>query len=62
MPINSGEILEKRYEIDRKLGQGGFGAVYHALDLRLNVACAIKECPDTTDVATCQFKSKPSAV
>jgi serine/threonine protein kinase len=60
MPINIGETLEKRYRIDRKLGQGGFGAVYHAMDLRINVACAIKECLDTSDAATRQFKREAS--
>ena len=60
MPVSIGEIIEKRYRIDRKLGQGGFGAVYYALDLRLNVACAIKECLDTSDAATRQFKREAS--
>ena len=60
MPVSIGETLEKRYKIDRKLGQGGFGAVYHALDMRLSVSCAIKECLDTSGAATRQFKQEAS--
>ena len=43
MTLTIGSILEKRYRIEKKLGQGGFGAVYLAVDSRLNVHCAIKE-------------------
>ena len=43
MTLTSGSTLEKRYRIENKLGQGGFGAVYQAVDSRLNVLCAIKE-------------------
>ena len=60
MPVTTGEILESRYRVDRKLGQGGFGAVYQALDLQLNVACAIKESLDVSEVATLEFKREAS--
>jgi eukaryotic-like serine/threonine-protein kinase len=36
-------ILQGRYRIIRQLGQGGMGAVYEALDLRLDTMIALKE-------------------
>src|SRR5687767_12350215 len=35
-------ILNNRFELDRKLGQGGMATVYLARDLRLNRPVAIK--------------------
>lgn len=43
-----GKILQQRYRIESKIGQGGMGAVYVATDRRFGSAVAIKEtlCPD----------------
>lgn len=55
MALSTGEVLDRRYRIDQLLGQGGFGAVYKAWDLRLNGPCAVKENLDTSDEAQRQF-------
>jgi len=41
--LTAGAVLQGRYRIERRLGQGGMGAVYEALDLRLDATVAIKE-------------------
>jgi serine/threonine protein kinase len=56
--LATGTVLEKRYAISHKLGEGGFGAVYLAKDARLKRACVVKYLlipagtsqPDITDL------------
>ncbi len=43
MPLKNGQVLERRYRIEARLGQGGMGAVYAATDLRFKTTVAIKE-------------------
>jgi formylglycine-generating enzyme required for sulfatase activity/serine/threonine protein kinase len=56
MPLSPGQILHNRYRIVILLGQGGFGAVYKAWDMRLKVACALKENFDPSPAAARQFE------
>jgi len=41
--IGAGRVLQDRYRIDQKIGQGGMGAVYIATDERFASTVAIKE-------------------
>ena len=58
MPLRPGEVLRKRYEIKRVLGQGGMGAVYEAKDLNLRVDVAVKENLFTTEEYARQFHNE----
>jgi eukaryotic-like serine/threonine-protein kinase len=42
MALEAGHILNNRYRIIKLLGQGGFGEVYQAWDMRLEGYCAVK--------------------
>ena len=41
--LSPGLVLQERYQIVRSLGNGGMGAVYEALDLRLDTSVALKQ-------------------
>jgi serine/threonine protein kinase len=41
--LKPGKILQNRYRVIRRLGKGGMGAVYEAIDLRLDATVAVKE-------------------
>ena len=50
--LPAGYIIDDRYEIKEKLGQGGFGAVYRAYDKKMNIDKALKVIPEeiTNDI------------
>lgn len=51
-------ILQGRYRIVRQLGSGGMGAVYEAVDLRLDATVAIKETFSVDDHLRRQFEQE----
>jgi len=53
--LPAGYILQNRYRVTRLLGKGGMGAVYEALDERLDATIAIKETFSTDDQLRKQF-------
>jgi len=55
MSLNVGDILNSRYRILEIIAQGGMGAIYHAVDERLNVSVAVKENLYSTEEAIRQF-------
>jgi serine/threonine-protein kinase len=42
MQLAANVLVAQRFRLNRQLGRGGMGAVWHASDLRLDKACAVK--------------------
>jgi eukaryotic-like serine/threonine-protein kinase len=49
-------LLQNRYQVVGLLSQGGMGAVYQALDQRLDITVALKECFFSEEVLRKQFE------
>lgn len=54
--LSPGAILQHRYRVVRQLGKGGMGAVYEAVDSRLEATVAIKEAFSTDARLRKQFE------
>ena len=60
--LTPGAMLLDRYQIEKELGRGGFGAVYQAWDGNLNRPCAVKENLDTSPEAQRQFQREATVL
>ncbi len=66
LSISDGQILEDKYKILRKIGQGGMGVVYEARHMALNLTVAIKvlhpsEADDPNMIARFRIEAQSAA-
>lgn len=58
MSLPAGTLLQSRYRILRKLGQGGMGAVYEAFDLHVSAIVALKETSNSENISLQAFRKE----
>lgn len=61
--MQEGDLIDDRYRIEKKLGQGGMGLVFRAHDVRNNKPVAIKVLfPNTPDIVIKRFHAEAKAL
>jgi GAF domain-containing protein len=55
-------LLRGVYRLDRRIGAGGMGVVYHARDLNLDRSVAVKTLPRVTPEATARLRAEARAM
>ncbi len=49
--VKIGHVLQSRYQLDKVLGRGGFGAAFLAEDIKLKRACVVKQMLTPKDIS-----------
>ena len=56
--IDSGKIIQKRYQLEGVIGRGGIGEVYLAMDMKKNSEVAVKICRNAPQKKCCEKRVK----
>lgn len=62
MSLSTGQILNDRYQVTKKIAKTEFGTIYRAWDLRLNMDCLVKEYSDPSPEAASRFSRVASVL
>ncbi len=61
-PLRAGDLIGRRYRLERRLGAGGFGQVWRAVDTVVEAPVAVKLCPLRSDSEALQLRDEVTAL